>query len=112
MRDPRICPGIPSSRAAFDLVSPDAEALPAVIATWLGRAVLIGVGLSVARSADRPGALRHVVRDSLAGALALEGFLLVYAYHRTHGDGRAQAMLEHDLQPQELPPPLPCSAAP
>lgn len=89
-------------------MSPDAAAVPAVIATWLGRAALIGVGLAAVRCTDPPGALRHVVRDSLAGALALEGFLLIYAYHRTHGDGRADAMLEH----RELPPPLPCCAAP
>lgn len=101
MRDPRICASIPSSRAAFDLVSPDAAAIPAVIGTWLGRAVLIGTGLALARSGDGEGC-EHIVRDSLYAAVALEGFLLVYAYHRTHGDGREEAIAEHTLP--RLPP--------
>lgn len=105
MRDPRICASIPSSRAAFDLVSPDAGAIPAVIATWLGRAALIGTGLVLARQGDGKGACKHLVRDSLYAAVALEGFLLVYAYHRTHGEGREDAMREHALP--ALPPAAP-----
>jgi hypothetical protein len=98
VRDPRICASIPSSRAAFDLVSPDAAAIPAVLATWLGRAALIGTGLVIARHGDGPNAHKHVVRDSLYAAVALEGFLLLYAYHRTHGEGRADALREHAPQ--------------
>lgn len=65
--------------------------------------MLIGTGLVVARSGDGKGACKHVVRDSLYGALALEGFLLLYAYHRTHGAGRAEAMAEHAPPPAPLP---------
>lgn len=87
----KLCPSIPSSVAAYKLVEPDVSAVPDVILTWAGRAVLIGIGLAIAQRKDAPPS-EHLVRDSLFAAAALEGFLLFYANRRTRAHERAEAL--------------------
>lgn len=88
MPQPKLCPSIPSSVAAYRLVEPNPAALPDVLLTWAGRAMLIAAGLALAQRNDPPTG--HLVRDSLFAAAALEGFLLLYANHRTREFERLQ----------------------
>lgn len=67
------CPPLPSEVAACGLAYGDAAALPAVVGTTLFRAVLIGLGLVVI------GETRNVARNALAGAVAVELFVLTWA---------------------------------
>ena len=70
---PRTCAALPSGQAAYDLVSGDWSAIVPVIGTYAARAALVGVGMAVA------GERKHLVRNALAGAAAIEGFVLVWA---------------------------------
>ena len=67
------CAALPSGQAAFDLVSGDRSCLLPVIGTTLARSALIGVGMAVA------GERKHLVRNAVAGAVAVEGFVLIWA---------------------------------
>jgi hypothetical protein len=67
------CAALPSGSAAVDLMGGDLRALPAVVATTAARAALIGAGMAVA------GERAHVVRNAVAGALAIEVFVLGWA---------------------------------
>lgn len=70
------CAALPSGQAAYNLVSGDWSALPAVIGTGLARAALIGVGLAVV------GERKHLVRNALGGAGAVEAFVLAWAVYK------------------------------
>jgi hypothetical protein len=94
----KLCPSIPSSVAAYKLVRPDASAVPEVLFTWAGRAVLIGIGLAVAQRKDAVST-GHLVRDSLFAAAALEGFLLAYANSRTRAFQRGELVSEETESP-------------
>jgi hypothetical protein len=69
-----VCPAaLPSGSSAADLLDGDWSALPAVAGYTLARAALVGSGLLVA------GERTHVVRNAVAGALAIEVFVLAWA---------------------------------
>lgn len=61
---------LPSARAVQDFLEQGAPALPPVVGTTLGRACLISLGLYAA------GERKHLVKKSIYGALAVEGFLI------------------------------------
>lgn len=67
------CAALPSSDAACDLVQGNVSALPKVLGTTLLRGGLIAAGLYVA------GERAHLLRNSVAGALAIEVFVLGWA---------------------------------
>jgi hypothetical protein len=68
-----VCAALPSGQAAFDLVSGDWGAIVPVIGTAAARAALIGVGMAVV------GERKHLVRNAIGGAAAIEGFVLMWA---------------------------------
>jgi|HubBroStandDraft_2_1064218.scaffolds.fasta_scaffold26404_2 hypothetical protein len=69
-----VCPAaLPSGSSAAALLGGDVSALPAVVGSTIARAVLVGSGLIVA------GERMHVVRNAVAGALAIEAFVLGWA---------------------------------
>lgn len=70
-----VCPALPSGRKAFDLVSGDMSALIPSIAFTAVRAGIIGVGLAVV------GERRHLIRNAVAGAVAVEVFVLAWALY-------------------------------
>jgi hypothetical protein len=70
---PPKCAALPSGSAAFDLVSGDWSAIVPVIGYTAARAALIGIGMAVA------GEREHIVRNAVGGAIAIEGFVLVWA---------------------------------
>jgi hypothetical protein len=67
----------PSAASATDLVRGEPGALATAVAHTAVRTVLIASGMTVAGAGGR-GMWRH----ALAGALALEVFLIGYAVHR------------------------------
>jgi hypothetical protein len=67
------CAPLPSAEAACGLVEGKSGSLAKVIGTTALRAALIGVGLAVA------GERQHLVRNSVAGALGIELFVLGWA---------------------------------
>jgi hypothetical protein len=72
--EPLVCPAaLPSGTSAADLLSGDLRALPIAVAHTVVRAALIGTGLLVA------GERVHVVRNAVAGSLAIETFVLGWA---------------------------------
>jgi hypothetical protein len=89
---PPVCPALPSGTSAYRLVSGDPSGVPGVIGHTVARAALIGTGMAVA------GERRHLVRNAIGGALAIEAFVLVWASWRVRSDA-AQA-----------PPPAPAPA--
>jgi len=78
---PQFCDSVPSAESTGALIRGEKNALPRVLIHTAGRAALIGVGLAIA------GEREHLVRNSLAGAIALEAFLLVYCAAR-HNDSQ------------------------
>jgi hypothetical protein len=80
--NPPSCNSLPSSDAAADLVDGKPSGLWGVVTTGLGRAALISVGLYLA------GEREHVVRNALAGALAIETFVLGYVAYKKHRETR------------------------
>lgn len=69
-----VCPAaLPSGSSAAALLSGDWRAFPIVVAHTAVRAALIGTGLLVA------GERAHVVRNAVAGSLAIETFVLGWA---------------------------------
>jgi len=75
--DPPACPvcpaALPSGSSAAALVGGDWSALPLAVGHTILRAALIGSGLIVA------GERAHVVRNAVAGTLAIETFVLAWA---------------------------------
>lgn len=80
-----ICPALPSGTSAYKLASGDPAGIPGVIGHTIGRATLIGTGLAVV------GERRHLVRNAVGGALAIEAFVLVWAAWRVRADKSASA---------------------
>jgi hypothetical protein len=68
------CPAaLPSGSSAAALVGGDWRALPTAVLHTTLRAALVGTGLLVA------GERAHVVRNAVAGSLAIEAFVLSWA---------------------------------
>lgn len=75
------CPAaLPSGSSAAALLSGDMSALPLAVAHTVLRAGLVGAGLLVA------GERTHVVRNAVAGSLAIEAFVLSWAAWKLHRD--------------------------
>ena len=68
---------LPSADAANALLAGKPGALGEVIGTTLGRALLIGAGLYLVGGREKP-----LVKNALAGALAIEVFVLCYLSHQ------------------------------
>ena len=84
---PDACPAaLPSGSSAADLLAGDWSALPLVVGSTLARAALVGSGLIVA------GERTHVVRNAVAGALAIETFVFVWAAWKNRDRNRAGAV--------------------
>lgn len=73
---PGTLEGLPSGDSAEALVRGEAGALPYVVGHTLLRAGLIGSALSVAGMTWKTGLFKY----SIAGALGIETFVLVWAY--------------------------------
>ena len=75
--DPPACPvcpaALPSGSSAEALVGGDWKALPLAVGHTIVRAALVGAGLFAA------GERAHVVKKAVAGSLAIETFVLVWA---------------------------------
>lgn len=82
--DPDTCPvcpaALPSGSSAAALLSGDMSALPLAVAHTVLRAGLVGAGLLVA------GERTHVVRNAVAGSLAIETFVLGWAAWKLRRD--------------------------
>jgi hypothetical protein len=70
----QTCDTLPSAGSAAALVRGEPQALPKVLLHTAGRAVLIGIGLAIV------GEREHLMRNALAGALAVEAFVLAYLW--------------------------------
>lgn len=79
-----ICPSLPSSAAAYDLVQGKPGALVHVLATTLGRVFLIGVGMALL------GERKNLARNALGGALGIEAFVLAFAAWKCRGADSSQ----------------------
>lgn len=66
------CPALPSGQAADDLVNGRPGGLGRTILCTAGRAALIGTGMWIG------GKKENVGRDAVAGALAIEVFVLAW----------------------------------
>jgi hypothetical protein len=73
-------PALPSSRSALAFVRNEPGSFWPVVGHTLGRAALIGVGLAVAGERD------HIVRKAVAGAMAIESFVLIWTHHEVTKD--------------------------
>lgn len=82
---PAMCPALPSGSSAVALLNGDPGALPIAIGHTLLRSVLVGAGLLVA------GERTHVVRNAIAGSLAIETFVLAWAAWKLKTSGRMGA---------------------
>jgi len=72
--DAPTCPAaLPSGSSAAALIGGDWSALPVAVLHTAVRAALVGTGLLVA------GERAHVVRNAVAGSLAIEAFVLSWA---------------------------------
>jgi hypothetical protein len=80
-----MCPALPSGSSAVALLNGDPGALPIAIGHTLLRSVLVGAGLLVA------GERTHVVRNAIAGSLAIETFVLAWAAWKLKTSGRMGA---------------------
>jgi len=78
--EPVTCPALPSGSSAVALVGGDWSALPTAVAHTVVRAALVGTGLLVA------GERAHVVRNAIAGSLAIETFVLGWAAWKLRRD--------------------------
>jgi hypothetical protein len=68
--------GLPSGESAEALARGEPGALPKVVGHTILRAGLVGIAMSVAGMTWKTGLLRY----SLAGALGIEAFVLVWAF--------------------------------
>jgi hypothetical protein len=98
------CPALPSGSSAVALLSGDMSALPVAIGHTILRAGLVGSGLLIA------GERAHVIRNAIAGSLAIETFVLGWAAWklrrkqprpkgRSFGPGIAEDSTEHARYP-------------
>jgi len=72
--DPPACAAaLPSGTSAARLIAGDASALPLAVLHTALRAALVGSGLYLA------GERANVVRNAVAGSLAIESFVLAWA---------------------------------
>jgi len=79
---PPECPAaLPSGSSAAALVGGDLSALPIAVGHTLVRAALVGTGLLIA------GEREHVIRNAVAGSLAIEAFVLGWAAWLQRGLG-------------------------
>ncbi len=67
-----VCDTVPSAQSSAALVRGEKNALPLVLIHTAGRAALIGIGLAVV------GEKHGLVKKAVAGAIAIEVFLLSY----------------------------------
>ena len=67
---------LPSASSAADFVNGVEGATPRLVLHTLGRAALIGTGLVAA------GAGKDTVRYAVAGSLAIEAFVLAFAWYQ------------------------------
>jgi hypothetical protein len=72
LSDP-MCPALPSGSSAVALLGGDWNALPGVVGYTILRGALIGAGMLAA------GERKHVVRNAVAGTLAIEAFVIGWA---------------------------------
>ena len=83
--DGPTCPAaLPSGSSAAALVGGDMSALPLAVGHTIVRAALVGAGLIVA------GERSHVIRNAVAGSLAIETFVLAWAAWKLRRDKIAQ----------------------
>jgi hypothetical protein len=75
-----VCPALPSGSSAVALLSGDLRALPVAVAHTVLRSGLVGAGMLVA------GERKHVVRNAIAGSLAIEAFVLAWAAWKLRRD--------------------------
>lgn len=73
---PPTCAALPSGQAAYNLVSGDWGAFLPVVGTTVMRSSLIGIGMALA------GERKHLVRNAVAGGLAVEVFVLAWAAYK------------------------------
>lgn len=80
---PDSCPAaLPSGSSASALIGGDWSALPLAVGHTLLRSMLVGTGLLVA------GEREHVIRNAVAGSLAIEAFVLGWAAWLQRGLGK------------------------
>lgn len=70
------CDTLPSANSAASLIRGERNALPRVIVHTLGRSAVIGIGLAIV------GQRTHLIRNALAGGIAIELFVLAYQYSK------------------------------
>lgn len=73
-------PRLPSMQSATALTHGDMKALPDVMGHLLGRAALMSIGLAFTGERGK-----DLVKKSLAGAVAIEVFVLMYAARQKVG---------------------------
>jgi hypothetical protein len=84
MSNGKVCASLPSSEAAFSLLQGNAKALPMVFGTTLLRGVLIASGVAALdKFVFGESDLKKIAYRSLAGAFAVEVFVLLYAAYKT-----------------------------
>ena len=71
------CVTLPSAESGAELARGELRSLPKAAIHTAGRAGLIALGLLAV------GRREHVVRDALAGALAIEAFVVLYMRAKT-----------------------------
>lgn len=75
--------GLPSGESAAAVVSGDLNAVPVAAFHTLVRAGLIGLGMYAA------GLRQHAVKYSIAGALGIEVFVLLWAWYEKQQEKKA-----------------------
>lgn len=75
---PLVCPTLPSSESAYNLVTNPSIGTALVVGRdTLVRGALIAIGMYIA------GERKHLVRNALGGAIAIEAFVLAYTWAKT-----------------------------
>jgi len=70
----QVCDTLPSAQSAAALVRGEPGSFVRVLGHTAGRALLISIGMAVF------GEREHLLRNSVAGALGIEAFVLGYTY--------------------------------
>jgi hypothetical protein len=78
----KYCPSLPSSEAAAQVIAGDLYAVPAAVGSTLMRAGLIATGIGIAGLAMGKKS-ENLVRDSIAGAVVVEVFVLGWIYMKS-----------------------------
>ncbi len=73
----QVCPKLPSSDSAYQLLQGDPNAIWLMLRDFVGRSALVGSGMYLA------GEREHLVRNSLAGGAAIEFFVVLYIWWTT-----------------------------